>query len=501
MKKRQQLNQLILEQQNIVTAAHTAGRELTAEETRSFNSLQGRIDTLKTEADAEDEAEREAERKAIRQQAVENERQRTAEIGRMCRGMGADAEQFISEGKTVEEVREALIDNQIKSGSPQGMHVRADEEDKFRAAAADGLLSRTGISLDKPADGARDFMAMSLRDLAIECAVRDHNGSERDLRHTNSDELYAQACRDFYNPTSSFPAIMDTAIKKSIVHTYNQTNTTFDKITKKGTLKDFKRTDGHDYLIGGVGDLLKVGENGELKADNHSEEMLPQRKLDTYGRQFSMSRQAFINDDIGFLSEVPGMYSAKSKRQINKAVYSILYNNGAIYDGKTLFNDDHKNLMKTASAPSSDAIQKMINKLMMQKDQFGESIIVTPENIVVPSGYGFMVNTIFRSATINTAGNTQAANPLYDPKIEVVEDPTLNALAGTNACPWFMKGAQTDVSGIQVDYLNGQETPTFRRMEAPGVLGFTWDIYLDWAITVMDFRGFVKNPGIVLDIE
>ncbi|MFR5372482.1 MAG: hypothetical protein ACLTGJ_02440 [Faecalibacterium prausnitzii] len=50
--------------------------------------------------------------------------------------------------------------------------------------------------------------------------------------------------------------------------------------------------------------------------------MLPQRKLDTYGRQFSMSRQAFINDDIGFLSEVPGMYAAKSKKQINKMVSS-----------------------------------------------------------------------------------------------------------------------------------------------------------------------------------
>ena len=48
---------------------------------------------------------------------------------------------------------------------------------------------------------------------------------------------------------------------------------------------------------------------------------------------------------------------------------------------------------------------------------------------------------------------------------------------------------------IQVDYLNGQEAPTFRRMEAPGVLGFTWDIWLDWGITAIDYRGIYKNPG------
>ena len=35
-------------------------------------------------------------------------------------------------------------------------------------------------------------------------------------------------------------------------------------------------------------------------------------------------------------------------------------------------------------------------------------------------------------------------------------------------------------------------------MEAPGTLGFIWDIYLDWGISVMDWRGAVKNNGIVV---
>jgi hypothetical protein len=48
---------------------------------------------------------------------------------------------------------------------------------------------------------------------------------------------------------------------------------------------------------------------------------------------------------------------------------------------------------------------------------------------------------------------------------------------------------------IQVDYLNGQDTPTVRRMEVPGVLGYVWDIFLDWGITAVDFRGVYKNPG------
>ena len=47
-----------------------------------------------------------------------------------------------------------------------------------------------------------------------------------------------------------------------------------------------------------------------------------------------------------------------------------------------------------------------------------------------------------------------------------------------------------------MDYLNGQEIPNIRRMETPGQLGFIWDIFLDWGISVMDFRGGVKNPGV-----
>ena len=30
-------------------------------------------------------------------------------------------------------------------------------------------------------------------------------------------------------------------------------------------------------------------------------------------------------------------------------------------------------------------------------------------------------------------------------------------------------------------------------------LGFVWDIYLDWGIQVMDFRGAIKNPGIKIE--
>ena len=79
-----------------------------------------------------------------------------------------------------------------------------------------------------------------------------------------------------------------------------------------------------------------------------------------------------------------------------------------------------------------------------------------------------------------------------------MQSPVLNALAGTGAAPWFTVADPSSAKSIQVDYLNGQEMPVVRRMEAPGVLGYTWDIYMDWGISVRDFRGIAKNAGVSL---
>ena len=38
-----------------------------------------------------------------------------------------------------------------------------------------------------------------------------------------------------------------------------------------------------------------------------------------------------INDDIGFLSEMPGQYARVAKRKINKQVYEVIVKNPAVY--------------------------------------------------------------------------------------------------------------------------------------------------------------------------
>lgn len=482
----------ILARQNaLIEAARAAGRAMNSEELKEFDELQKAFEAIEA-AEAADHTE-------DTQRAVAAERERASEINDLAREWGMDdAKKAIEDGTTVDQYRAHVLEAVKASRKPvtASATVTTDEADKFRAAAEDGLLMRAGMNVATPAAGAQEMRAISLRDLAIECLSREGK-SVNDLLRMDSTTLYDELSRQFYNPSAAFPAIMDQTIRKSIVELYNQVPTTFQEITTKGSLPDFKESADHEYVIGGVGDFLLVPENGEIKADKPRTELLPQRKLDTYAKQFSMTRQAFVNDDIGFLTRVPGLYAQAAKKTIDKQVYGILFNNPAIFDGVTLFHANHNNLISTGAAPSQATIQAAILQMQKQTDQFGEPIYMTPRTIVVPVGYEFDLAVIFRSTQVTGSSNNDI-NPLYNYPLNIVQSPVLNALAGTNACPWFLVADPSSARGIQVDYLNGQETPTVRRMEAPGTLGFTWDIWLDWGISVRDFRGLVKNPGTTL---
>ncbi|PKM72841.1 MAG: hypothetical protein CVU91_07385 [Firmicutes bacterium HGW-Firmicutes-16] len=494
MTLKDKLQAALKRQQEIVDTAKNGNRDLNDSETREFDTLQSSIDEIKGQISAEEKGAGDDD--AV-QRGITAERQRVSEITSLCREFGIDDATYIKDGISVDKTRAAVLDELKKKSGPLNIRLVPNDGDPFRAAAADALLMRAGVSVDKPTEGANGIRGMSLRDIAIECMVREGR-SANELLRMDKNELYGELSRQFYNPSAAFPAILDAAIKKNIVTAYNSVPTTFEAWTSKGSVTDFKTTPDHSYLIGGAGDFLLVPENGEIKHDTPRTELLPQRKIDTYGRQFSMSRQAFINDDIGFLTNMPSLYAASAKKTINKQVYKILVNNPAIYDGANLFATAHKNIIGTGAAPSSATIQAIILQMQKQLDPFGDAIIIKPTYLVVPVGYGFVISTILRSPTINTADNTQSVNPLYGAAIQVIEDPTINALAGTSAAPWFMVGDKTSAKSIQVDYLNGQETPTIRRSEQAGQLGFVWDIFLDWGVTVVDYRGIAKNPGVVI---
>lgn len=502
----------VARQAEIVAAARNDGnRALTDAESTEFKSLQAEIDKIDAEARAAQATAAPAEPVPATapaaagaddyQRAIQAERARIAGITDLCRSFNLDPSGYISSGATLDTVRTAVLDALQNSRAPlsTGVRVTGSGEDDFRKDASDGLMLRGGLHPEGATAGAHQFAHTSLRDLAVECAEREGVAGARRM---GNDELLGNLSRQFFNPTAAFPAILDNTIEKAYIEGHRTAPVTFDRWTRKGTLRDFKPHDNY-YLQGPVGEFLPVPEGGELVHDVPSSAKRPTRKLGTYGRQFTFTRQAFINDDVEQFTRIPALYARSARKTINTQCYKILFSTTPIYDGLPLFGNEHKNVLKTGTKPTAGSIQNMITALGTQTDEFGESILVRPAAMILPVGYAFETYGIFNSPTINTTDNTQAANTMfrYRDTIELIEDPTVNLLAGGygKQCPWFLLANPEDSDFVEVDYLNGQEVPTIRRSEVPGQLGFVWDIYLDWGITVMDFRGAIKNPGVALD--
>lgn len=489
--------EMIARQKEITQAARNEGRGLTDVEQEEFDTLQRQIEEATERGGNGSGGESNpptSNGTENTERAVLEERSRIRNISSLCRQFELDPEPFISRGDTLEQVRTAVLEKLQRDGSPISTRVTEDEEDKRRNAVADGILLRNNIQIDNPAPGAEDFRGVSLKMVAANCLAQEE-GATRNFYMMDPNELFEETMRRaFYNPTAAFPAIMDQVVNKAYVEGHKTAAVTFDQFTTKGTLSDFKKADNY-YVQGSFGEFLEVPENGELKHTVPVDEKLPQRQLKTYGRQFTMSRKAFINDDMGIVTTLPRNAARAARVTINNQVYKILTGNAKVYDGKALFSSEHKNLLAKGTGITQESVQSMILALGGHTTKDGQAILIRPGAIIVPLGYKFAMYTLFNSPTISASGDV---NPLYDyrSQIKVIEDPTLNAQIPSGAIPWFMTGDTADTDFIQVDYLNGQEIPNIRRMETPGQLGFTWDVYSDWGITVLDYRGAIKNPGI-----
>ena len=197
------LKEMIAHQQALLDGAKAENRDLNAEERKEFDSLQASIDAAKAATPAATPAPA-ADPEADTQRAVAAERQRISDITALCRDFGVDSDVFVREGKSLDEVRAAVLEQLRKDNAPVSAHatMTKSEDDKYRAAATDGLVMRSGVHLDKPAEGSRGFRGMSLRDLAIDSMVRD-GASASELMRKSSDELFADLQRTYFNPSAS----------------------------------------------------------------------------------------------------------------------------------------------------------------------------------------------------------------------------------------------------------------------------------------------------------
>ena len=407
------------------------------------------------------------------------ERERVSTITSLCRDFEVDGvDEFIKSGKSVAEVREVVMDVLRERNKPVITKVGEADSDKFRMAMQDALMMSAGIPVTNPAPGANELRSMSLMELARESLVREG------LTANYADRL--ELAREAINSTSTFPIALSNVANKSLVQGYETAPATFDAWTGKGSNRDFKPA--KRILLSETAELKLVPEGGQFK-DSKLEEAGNDVRVFTYGRTFSLTRQAIINDDLGVFKDIASKFGRSAKDTINSMVYGLLTGNTVLSDGKALFGTNRGNLAAAGAELSVASLSAGVAAMRRQK-HIGENrnLNIAPTYLIIPPELEALAYQLVKS-TADPARNNDTDNP-FSGRFTIVVDAAL-----TDPHAWYLAARPTDVQTIEVTYLNGVETPRLESQTGFKVDGIEYKVAMDCNATALDFRGLYKNPG------
>jgi hypothetical protein len=112
--------------------------------------------------------------------------------------------------------------------------------------------------------------------------------------------------------------------------------------------------------------------------------------------------------------------------------------------------------------------------------------------LLVPAALETVGQQFLSTALLATAQG--AINP-FAGTLELVVDAELDTLTAPAPFPWFLAADPADIDTIEVTYLNGDDMPKLESQVGFDFLGIKWRIYIDYGVTVLDYRGLYMNAG------
>jgi phage major head subunit gpT-like protein len=434
----------------------------------------------------------------VRNQALEAERKRTSEILNLVRIHkleGEFSEKMISEGKSIEDVRAAVLER-LATATPKTDSANASAgkdlavEHEKRAFEATLMLrgnadvSKAGYTQDE-FNHAKKLIGRSALQLA-----------EMSLKRAgfNTDNMSKMeiATRAITQTTSDFPVLLANALNKTLQASYDLAADTWRQFCAIGSLTDFRAHTRH--RLGQFGKLEEVVEGGEYKyvsvPDGEAESITGK----TYGNLINLSRQTIINDDLGQFMSLATRFGAAAGLTIEESVYALLLQNGGLgptmSDNLPLFDAGHANI-STSAALSVAGLEADRVKMMQQKDPEGKRFLnIRPYALVVPIGLGGAAKVLNQAQFDNDSDKFQKPNVVAGLFSNIVDTPYLT---GTRR---YVFANPMVAPAIEVAFLDGVQTPYLEMQEAFNQDGTSWKVRLDFGVAAIDWRGAVTNAGV-----
>lgn len=387
---------------------------------------------------------------------------------------------------TVDQVAEQALAKLGEGAEPlagNGARVDAglDAREKFTLGAASAIAARAGMQKD---DGANEYRGYTLQELArASLQMHSVNTSRMDRR-----EIVAQA---FTHTSSDFGHLLSNIAEKSMLMGWAEAGETFPQWTRPGTLTDFKVAKRVDLNM--FGSLVEIPEGAEYQhgtIGDRGEDI----QLATYGRMFSITRQAVINDDLDAFTRIPRRMGRAAIRTVGNLVYAVLTANPAMSDGKTLFHADHNNLLTGASIDTA-GVDAMRVAMATQKDPDGHvtALNIPMKFIIVPYALGGAARTTMNSEfEVGASSKSNTTPNTVRGLCTIVEDARLDA---SSSKAWYGAADPNAFDTVEVAYLDGQQEPYMEQQQGWTVDGVQMKVRIDAAVKALDFRTLAKNPG------
>lgn len=420
-------------------------------------------------------------------EGIAAERQRVADIQAVFEPFGAEyselERQCINDGETTaDNARAALLRKMGEGAEPTaGTSVLpgADERDRFVEGASLALAMRAGLE-----EGERnEFSSLTLIELARE-SLRRSNGK----LGSNRMDTIANA---FTHTTSDFTTLLKNTANKSMLKGFDEVEETFQAWTSEGEVPDFKQVDRVDLSVAPALDLVPEGAEYKFGTLGDRGETV---QVYTYGKLFSITRQAIINDDLAAFSRVPRRMGRAALRTIGNTAYAILTAPATLADGVTIFHASRNNtgtggVITTASL---DELDSLIAKQTETVDGEAVTLNLRGKYLIVPRVLAGLARQVISSQTEIGASQNNSRKPNYAPPLEVITDARLDTASAT---AYYVAADPSMHDTAEVTYLEGQKRPVLEQQQGWSIDGTEFKVRIDFGVSALDYRGFANNAG------
>jgi len=272
--------------------------------------------------------------------------------------------------------------------------------------------------------------------------------------------------------TSDFPLLFGDVLDRQVLAAYKATEPVWKAYTKLSTNKDFK--DSYRFAItGGDGMLDRVAEKGEYLASDREETRYILAVL-KYGRQYDISWETLINDDLGALKDTPERFARAAIRTEHTLVarsFANLTTAGAVHAvGGPLYSTNAAELNETAGALTIGFLEQGLEAMAGRTDANGMPIQCRAKFLVVPPALELTARQILTSSekrytggAAGTAWPTSNVLPQYG--LQLIVDPylpaaaTLNLSAASANTQWYLFADPRELAALEFAHLAGHERP------------------------------------------